>query len=274
MTSSAATANRSKYDITDVPIVDLSLPIEDVGKDLHEACTTVGFFHLVNHDVSDTLRSGVLEEARRMFVGLTPQQKESFSVEHSNSYRGYQRIGVNITKDQQDGHEGFDIVSESHRAIRNPPHPDGITNFGQNLWPDPDWMPSLRPTIDQYVTEMNIVGMKLLQAASSGLGLSKDYFIPYFEDPYWSMRLIRYPPSSVAHPPSNTLAADTITDESNGQPRSSSNNINDKFEYGVGTHTDYGVFTMILCDEVRDTLQILPKRKNDLILGRRDEQQQ
>jgi isopenicillin N synthase-like dioxygenase len=33
------------------------------------------------------------------------------------------------------------------------------------------------------------------------------------------------------------------------------------YEYGVGRHTDYGVFTMILCDDVEDTLQILPKTK-------------
>ena len=285
ITSAATTACRSKHDaiITGgVPIVDLSLPIEKVGKDLHEACTTVGFFHLVNHGVSDKLRNDVLDEARRMFIELTPKQKESFSVEHSNSYRGYQRLGVNITKDQMDGHEGFDIVSESERAIRNPLHPDGITNFGHNLWPDPNWMPSLRPTIDQYVTEMNTVGMKLLQAASIGLGLPKDYFLPYFEDPYWSMRLIRYPPSSVSDPVPNTASTD-VTNDFDGQPSSSSSsssskiNINDsiidEFEYGVGTHTDYGVFTMILCEEVNDTLQILPKRRtaSGTILRRRED---
>jgi isopenicillin N synthase-like dioxygenase len=223
---------------TIVPIVDLSLPIEDVGNDLHEACASVGFFHLVNHGVPDKLCADVLDQARQLFVGLTPQQKETFSVAHSNSYRGYQHIGVNITSQRQDGHEGFDIISESERAIRtNPTHPDGITNYGKNLWPDPIWMPSLQPTIERYVPEMNAVGMKLLQAASLGLGLHKDYFLPYFEDPYWSMRMIRYPPP---------LPSVVVDNDST-------------YEYGVGTHTDYGVFTMILCEDVKDTLQIRPK---------------
>jgi len=32
--------------------------------------------------------------------------------------------------------------------------------------------------------------------------------------------------------------------------------VKESYEYGVGEHTDYGVFTMILCDNVPNTLQI------------------
>jgi isopenicillin N synthase-like dioxygenase len=225
-----------------VPIVDMSLAQQELGKAVHEACTTVGFFHLVNHGVSETLRSKVLEEARNMFTSLSPEQKETFSVANSNSYRGYQRMGVNITSHKQDGHEGFDLMSESPRAIRasnntkDPFH--GLTNHGQNQWPDPKWVPHLRPTLEQYIYEMNMVGNRLMSASSTGLGLGPDYFKPFFTDPYWTMRLIRYP----AAPPDKTA---------------------DNYDYGVGEHCDYGVFTMILADPVRDTLQIRPKNNHN-----------
>lgn len=239
-TSSNTDATTSTIPTLQVPPVDLSLPPAQVGKDLHEACTTVGFFHLLGHGVPETLRMQVLEEARYMFASLTPAQKGTFSVAHSNSYRGYQSVGVNITREQEDGHEGFDLVSESRRAIRDTPNNSDITNYGKNLWPQPDWMPSLRPTLDCYIHEMNSVGLRLLMVTSLGLGLGHTYFDKYFDDPYWSMRLIRYPP-----PPTYDM------------------NKQQQYEYGVGTHTDYGVFTMILCDDVKNTLQIRPKSNNN-----------
>jgi isopenicillin N synthase-like dioxygenase len=37
------------------------------------------------------------------------------------------------------------------------------------------------------------------------------------------------------------------------------------FELGCGEHTDFGIFTMILCDEVPDTLQIRPKGETEWV---------
>ena len=227
-----------------VPIVDMSLPPKDLGRAVHQACTTVGFFHLIHHGVSKDLQRTILRETRDMFSLLTHDQKEAFSVAHSNSYRGYQRVGVNITGDQPDGHEGLDLVSESPRAIRRQQqqqqdHLHGLTNYGLNQWPDPALMPNLRRTVEQYIQELNGVGNRLMAAASLGLGLGPEFFQPYFTDAYWSMRLLRYP---------GVAFEDTHDDN--------------YYEYGVGEHTDYGVFTMILCDDVKNALQIRPKGSN------------
>ena len=224
-----------------VPIVDLSLPLTDVGVQIHQACTTTGFFYLANHGVSSALCDNVLEQARHMFTTLTEEQKEAISVAHSNSYRGYQRMGVNVTSQQRDGHEALDLVSESKDAQRPPGY--ALTNYGQNQWPDPAIVPDLRPTIEQYIAAMNTVGQRLANATSLGLGLGPDFLRPYFTDPYWSMRLIRYP----------SVKDGAENDE----------NDSDAYDFGVGEHTDYGVFTMILCDNVPGTLQIRPKGTSD-----------
>lgn len=217
-----------------VPIIDLSLPPAQLGAAVHKACTTVGFFHVVNHDISPDLQTRVLDAARRFFA-LPLEKKEALSVANSNSYRGYQRVGVNITKSKLDGHEALDLLSESRRADRH--RADGLTNYGQNQWPNPKDLPDLRPMLEEeYIPQMSQVGNKLLSAAALGLGLGHDFFRPYFTDSYWSMRLIQYPAANA-----------------------------DDYEFGCGEHSDYGVFTMILCDTVQNTLQIRPKGQADWV---------
>lgn len=221
-------------------MVDMSLPQDQVGRQIHEACTTVGFFYLSNHGVKDDLLQAVLTQARTMFDQLSDEEKEAISVANSNSYRGYQHLGVNVTSHVRDGHEALDLVSESDAALlvdRFPQH--GLTNYGENQWPNPQRFPLLRPTIEKYIEEMNKLGKRLADATSLGLGLGPDFFRPFFTDAYWSMRLIRYPAAA------------------------SQQTISESYDYGVGEHCDYGVFTMILCDHVPHTLQIRPKGSHE-----------
>jgi isopenicillin N synthase-like dioxygenase len=42
-------------------------------------------------------------------------------------------------------------------------------------------------------------------------------------------------------------------------------NNNKSYKFGVGEHTDYGIFTMILCDNVKGTLQIRPRNTSTWI---------
>lgn len=229
----AAPKHTAFWSLDKVPIIDMSLPPAALGAAVHEACTTVGFFHVVNHGVSQELQARVLDATRRFFE-LSLEDKEALSVAHSNSYRGYQRVGVNITQTKLDGHEALDLVSESTRADRK--RADGLTNYGKNQWPDHQ-LPALRPMLeDEYIPQMTNVGNRLLSAAALGLGLGEDFFRPYFTDAYWSMRLVHYP------------AANTHN-----------------YDFGVGEHSDYGVFTMILCDHVQNTLQIRPKGQDDWV---------
>jgi isopenicillin N synthase-like dioxygenase len=237
-----------------VPVIDMSLPDPDeFGRRIHEACSTVGFFVIVNHGVPEDLRSDMLHQARRFFDELSSDEKQAISVAHSDSYRGYQGMGVNVTNDRLDGHEALDLVSESVRADRSRPRPllprpppaagmgmmtattatpsAGLTNYGLNQWPDEGRLPDFRSTTERYAEEMNGVGRRLMAAASRGLGLDPCFFDPYFDDAYWSMRMIRYPPPPV-------------------------DGNDDGYDFGVGRHTDYGVYTMILCEDVPGTLQI------------------
>ena len=208
-----------------VPTVDLSLPLHEVGHSIHEACTTVGFFLVQNHGVSPHLLSSVMQEARHFF-NLPQEEKDRISIRNSSSFRGYQQVGENVTMGAADAHEAVDFMSESERAKRA--NTAGPTNYGTNQWPCPSVAPQLRPVLQQYIFEMNQVGSKMMQACALGLGLSQHYFARYFEDPFWILRLIHYPPKP-------TSMDDTL---------------------GCGEHTDYGIFTFIYSENVPETLQI------------------
>ncbi|KAG7359642.1 2-oxyglutarate/Fe(II) oxygenase [Nitzschia inconspicua] len=223
-----------------VPIIDMSMSDEELGKSIHHACTTVGFFIIVQHGVPEELRARMLQQARLLFSELTLEEKEAISVKHSNSYRGFQTMGVNVTNGQRDGHEALDLVSESTRAIVTRSSDSkfkDLTNYGQNQWPDPRLLPDFRNTTEEYIEAMQAVGLRLMSACSRGLGLDPYFFEPYFDDAYWSMRMIRYPVDS---------------EDRMGN-----------YDFGVGEHTDYGVFTMILCDDVKGTLQIRRKGQSE-----------
>jgi isopenicillin N synthase-like dioxygenase len=179
-----------------VPIIDMSLSDEVLGDSIHHACTTVGFFIIVGHGVSEDLLSRMLHQARLLFTELSPDDKEAISVRHSNSYRGFQTMGVNVTNGQLDGHEALDLVSESARANisrGNNSRYHNLTNYGKNQWPDPELLPDFRSTTEEYIDVMQTVGRRLMGACSRGLGLHPKFFEPYFDDAYWTMRIIRYP---------------------------------------------------------------------------------
>eukprot|EP00475_Leptophrys_vorax_P010287 TRINITY_DN16924_c0_g2_i2.p1 TRINITY_DN16924_c0_g2~~TRINITY_DN16924_c0_g2_i2.p1 ORF type:complete len:210 (+),score=40.84 TRINITY_DN16924_c0_g2_i2:55-630(+) len=66
-----------------------------------------------------------------------------------------------------------------------------------------------------------------------GMGLSQDFFNPYFNHPFWVMRIIGYPPSVVQ--------------------------ANSDDELGCGEHTDYGCLTLVNPDPIEHTLQVRNK---------------
>jgi isopenicillin N synthase-like dioxygenase len=221
-----------------IPIIDMAMSEEKIGDSIHHACTSVGFFVIVNHGVSAELCSSMLHQARLLF-DLSDDDKEDISAKHSESFRGFQKLGVNVTNGELDGHEALDLVSESKRAIRSDKK---LTNYGKNQWPHPSMLPQFRSKTEQYVDAMQNLGLRLMGACSRGLGLDPSFFDPYFDDAFWSMRMIRYP----------------------GVDEKDDNN-NKSYKFGVGEHTDYGIFTMILCDNVKGTLQIRPRNTSTWI---------
>jgi isopenicillin N synthase-like dioxygenase len=73
----------------------------------------MGFFYLKGHGISSSELKGIRDEASRFF-SMPEELKEEVSMARSSSYRGYQRVGENVTYAKKAGaplpdwHEAFD----------------------------------------------------------------------------------------------------------------------------------------------------------------------
>lgn len=204
-----------------------------IGEELVAAASEVGFFYVTEHGVSEAL----LEEARgtsRGFFHLPAATKESLSIWKEPSRRGYQSMCENITQGRPDQHEAFDLYRDMPPITaaqgRSP------TMHGLNPWPTAE-LPGMQGFIEgAYAPAMLELGATLTRGIALGLGLKEGHFERFFTSSFWCVRLLRYPPISPSRSSNDGVEVEGGT------------------MMGCGTHTDYGILTMLNqdVDETKD----------------------
>jgi isopenicillin N synthase-like dioxygenase len=206
-----------------LPVLDLSTADADVDafrKSLRDAAHTSGFFYLTGHGVPDTQIADVLVLAREFFA-LPAEQKNEISQLKSPQFRGYSRLGGELTNGKVDWREQIDIGPE--RATI-----DGAQGYwrlqGPNLWPDRP--PAFRAAFESWDRALSAVGLRLLRHWAVSLGAPEDLFDDAFAElPATLIKVVRYPGT-----------------KDNPQ--------------GVGAHKDSGVLTLLLVEPGSDGLQV------------------
>ncbi|AIR87528.1 isopenicillin N synthase family dioxygenase [Pantoea rwandensis] len=209
-----------------LPVLDLALlelPDAEQSPYLAELRTTardVGFFYLINHGINPQLLQNV-QSITQAFFALPDEEKQRVSMIHSPHFRGYNRAGVEYTREQRDQREQFDIGAERVALTLQDGDPAWKRLQGPNLWPEA--LPQLRPVIHAWQQAMTDVALRLLRAFAKSLSLPADAFDAlYGSHPNEHVKLIRYP----------------------GQASNAS-------QQGVGAHKDSGFLTFLLQDEQR-----------------------
>ena len=207
-----------------LPVLDLALlelPDAEQSPYLAELRTTardVGFFYLINHGINSQLLQNV-QSITQAFFALPDAQKQQVSMIHSPHFRGYNRAGVEYTREQRDQREQFDIGAERAALALQAGDPAWKRLQGPNLWPEA--LPQLRPVIHAWQQAMTGVALRLLRAFARSLSLPADAFDAlYGTHPNEHVKLIRYP----------------------GQAATAS-------QQGVGAHKDSGFLTFLLQDD-------------------------
>ena len=207
-----------------LPVLDLALlelPDADQSPYLAELRTTardVGFFYLINHGINPQLLQNV-QSITQAFFSLPDEEKQRVSMIHSPHFRGYNRAGVEYTREQRDQREQFDIGAERVALTLQTGDPAWKRLQGPNLWPEA--LPQLRPVIHAWQQAMTGIALRLLRAFAKSLSLPPDAFDAlYGTHPNEHVKLIRYP----------------------GQ-------ASDASQQGVGAHKDSGFLTFLLQDE-------------------------
>jgi isopenicillin N synthase-like dioxygenase len=218
-------------DFSSLPIIDVaSLATDGAEKQLTAAkidavCRQSGFFYVTGHGVDVGLQQHLQALAREFFARPTAEKMRIEMSRGGKAWRGYFRVGDELTSGRPDQKEGLYFGKEL--ATDHPLVQAGAPLHGPNLFPDAP--AGLRAIVLEYMAALTELGQRLMGGIALGLGLPESYFADHgTHDPLTLFRIFNYPP-----PASPDL-------------------------WGVGEHTDYGLLTILLQDDV-DGLEVKSK---------------
>ncbi|HEY0815690.1 MAG TPA: 2-oxoglutarate and iron-dependent oxygenase domain-containing protein [Pseudonocardia sp.] len=189
--------------------------LDDLRTALHE----VGFFQLTDYGAAPGQIAELTDVTRRFFA-LPLDERLALDNRLSPHFRGYTRLGHEITAGRPDAREQLDFGPEQEPRPRAAWQEPFDLLRGPNQWPAA--LPELRVAVQGWVVLLARVGTELTHAIAAALGLPEDHFDAAFAgEPHWFGKLIRY--------------VGRGTDGPDAQ--------------GVGPHADWGFLTLLLQDD-------------------------
>jgi isopenicillin N synthase-like dioxygenase len=184
----------------EIPVVSLSgwtgtgADRQGFAEQLRQICHEVGFFQLVDHGVERSFVDDYFA-ALQAFFGLPESIKVRIDKAQSPWFRGWERVGAELTDLRVDYREQIDVWTEL------PPRPRDIEPAylrldGPNQWLDEATLPGFRALVERFQREMGAIADLLMAAMCVGLGLAPDHLEKVFGDRRSSLvKLIHYPPT-------------------------------------------------------------------------------
>lgn len=226
---------------TSVPVLDLSTARNSDGffnmdfiDSLRDAAHNVGFFQIINYGAAHGQVEELLETVAGFFR-LPLEQRLELDNRTSAQFRGYTRLGKEITRGRADSREQIDFGPDRKPLIDVPDDQLFLRLQGHNQWPAQ--YPELERTALAWTALMARIGVDLLEGISVALGLPENYLAePFTFSPAWMGKLVHYVGGQV--PEAGTQ--------------------------GVGAHADYGFVTLLLQDTVGG-LEVQPHGQEEWI---------
>jgi len=151
------------------PVIDLTKPEAEVAAQIAQACSTWGFFQVVNHGVSAHLVDEFKSESQKFF-GLPRNEKVALKRDAKNA-RGF--FDDELTKQRRDWKEAIDIGMPGSRNWSIPDDDDSNACLdGFNRFPSDDLLPNYRPTVVKYFTECEALSDRIAALMAKGLGVA------------------------------------------------------------------------------------------------------
>lgn len=192
------------------------------GAALCDALHEVGFLRLTGFGAAPG-QVAELFAAATAFFDLPLDRRLALDNRESPHFRGYTRLGHEITAGRPDAREQIDFGPEQPPRPRAEWDQEYRLLEGPNRWPD-DTVPQLRARAHAWAELMSTVAGTLTRALAAGLGLPADHFDPIFAgEPHWFGKVIRYVGPAHGEEPAPDAQ-------------------------GVGPHADWGFLTLLLQD--------------------------
>ncbi|GAA1108408.1 isopenicillin N synthase family dioxygenase [Arthrobacter flavus] len=197
----------------------------DFRDGLRKAMHEVGFLYLAGHGIPQELIDAMLDTSRRFF-DLSEEQKLALENVNSPQFRGYTRMGAELTDRAVDWREQIDIGVERDAVETGGDVADYWRLEGPNLWPAE--LPEMREIVSEWTQRLSAISLDLLRALAVSLGAPEDSFDEAFgSNAFPMLKIVRYP------------------GESGNEPKQ-----------GVGSHRDGGVLTLLLVEQGKGGLQV------------------
>ncbi|MFO1065483.1 MAG: 2-oxoglutarate and iron-dependent oxygenase domain-containing protein [Pirellulales bacterium] len=206
-----------------IPIIDVTSLIdhgrnkERTAAEFNAACRTAGFFYITGHGIDPDLIEQLIQLSRKFFLQPIDNKKRIDMERAGRAWRGYFSVGQELTSGKPDQKEGVYFGQEL--PTNHPLVVSGTPLHGSNLFPDEPV--GLREVVLDYMTALTGLGHRLMEGIALALGLNQSYFEQNgVAEPLTLFRIFHYPPTE----------SDQL--------------------WGVGEHTDYGLLTILLQDDV------------------------
>ncbi|PWY66768.1 Clavaminate synthase-like protein [Aspergillus heteromorphus CBS 117.55] len=240
--SSSPSLEKGEFD--HIPVIDLA-PLRSpllqerqrLAREIYTACTQVGFFYIKNHGIPEELIA-TLREAAQRFFSLPEEQKMETSIRKSKKYRGFiplnceQPTGTDLEPAPEPDPStaafseafdiGYELDADPQRSPTDTLPADAYELYGDNQWPRDDLLPGFREVYRRYFAEALTLCRAMIRIFALALDLPEDFFDPMVNYPGATSRMLHYPPQPAA----------------------------DAIRIGLGEHTDYECFTLLLQDQV------------------------
>lgn len=153
----------------EIPVIDLSNPdTEALREQIYQACSTWGFFQLINHNIEASLIDS-FKDAMKDFFSMPYETKLKLKRNAMNA-RGY--FDDELTKRRRDWKECLDVGMPGSRNWSALDRDEANSCLdGYNQFPSSDECPHFREVIVQYFSECARLSDQLSRLLASALGV-------------------------------------------------------------------------------------------------------
>lgn len=192
----------------DIPIIDIGpllagdpSAVADVARQMHRACTEIGFFYIVNHGMDEGVVARSFDIARAYFaLPFEVKMKERMNRHQCGFMPADVAVHNDTFETRNNAYNTQPTEAFKFTFDLDPDDPDYGKNIrfrGHNKWPDPATVPGLHKAFMDFHCAFQALGEKLLAPLAVSLDLPADYFAPFFARPSSMTRIAYYPPVAI-----------------------------------------------------------------------------